>query len=265
MASANQTAHIHVFGGTSDALAICRQLEQLGLRYSLSVATETGEELATDLQAEIIVQRMTQAQMVDWLQAREIRCVIDATHPFAAEVSTNILGACQHLQLACLRFERPSQISAVESEFVIKVDSVEQACEQAKRFGERVFLTTGSKQLADYVRLLPEKQLIARVLPTVSVIQSCYDLGLGVGNIVAMKGPFSAEINEEMYRFYQADVVITKESGDVGGYQEKVKPCLALGIPCIVITRPVVEYAQVFSDIETLVNYVESIRNRNKA
>lgn len=257
MVAATHSAPIHVFGGTSDALAICRQLEQGNLCYSLSVATETGEELATDLQAEIIVQRMTKEQMIDWLQARQIRCVIDATHPFAAEVSKNILKACQYLQLPCLRFERPSQISAIESELLIKVDNVEDACEQAKRFGERIFLTTGSKQLADYVRLLPEKQLIARVLPTVSVIQSCYDLGLGVGNIVALKGPFSAEMNETMYRFYQADVVITKESGDVGGYQEKVKPCLALGIPCIVIKRPPVEYQQVFSDRFELVKAVK--------
>jgi len=257
MAGKSKDIYVHVFGGTSDALAICRQLESQNIGYSLSVATETGEELASDLQAEIIVQRMTQEQMMTWLAGRQIRCVIDATHPFAAEVSKNVLAACQTLQLPCLRFERPSQITALESELLIKVDDVEQACEQAKQLGETVFLTTGSKQLADYIRLLPEKQLIVRVLPTVPVIQSCYALGLGIGNIVAMKGPFSAEMNAAMYRFYQADVVITKESGEVGGYQEKVKPCLTLGIPCIVIKRPIVAYQQVFSDIADTVNTVK--------
>lgn len=244
---------IHVFGGTSDALQICRRLEREKLAYSLSVATNTGQELASDLQGEIIVQRMDAGKMQDWLSERQIACVIDATHPFAAEVSRNVQGACAALAIPCLRFERPEHIDALNDPLLIKVDSVEQACVKANELGKRIFLTTGSKQLADYVRLLPDKELIVRVLPTVSVIESCYALGLGVANVVALKGPFSAEMNLAMYRFYRPDAVITKESGEAGGYREKVQPCLESGIPCIVIRRPKVEYVSVYSNVEALI------------
>lgn len=249
-------ARIHVFGGTSDALQICRALETHRLDYSLSVATEVGQELAAGLLGEIVARRMDAGQMREWLSANRISCVIDATHPFAAEASRNVLSACEAINIPCLRFERPENIDSVSDPLVIKVDSVEQACREAAKLGQTVFLTTGSKQLADYVALLPGKTLIARVLPTVSVLASCYALGLGVANIVAMKGPFSADMNLAMYRFYRPDVVITKESGETGGYREKVQPCVELGIPCIVIRRPSVAYRQVFSSTAALLKHL---------
>lgn len=247
------TARIHVFGGTSDSLAICKILEHHGLTYSLSVATPVGKELASDLSGEIIVQRMTVEQMTQWLIKNNVNCVIDATHPFAAEVSRNILAACRAQNIFCIRFERQEHIDALNHPLLFKVDDVEQACLKAATLGNRIFLTTGSKQLADYVRLLPGKTLLARVLPTVDVIESCNALGLGVANIIAMKGTFSSDINLAMYRFYQPDVVITKESGEAGGYQKKVLPCIELGIPCIVIKRPKIEYQRLFSNVDTMI------------
>ncbi|PLN83371.1 cobalt-precorrin-6A reductase, partial [Klebsiella quasipneumoniae] len=118
------------------------------------------------------------------------------------------------------------------------VESIEQACEVARRFGQRVLLTTGSKDLARWRAGLGDKTLLARVLPVADVIAQCAALGFGVGEIFALCGPFSAEFNAAFYRQCRADVVITKASGAEGGYQEKVQPCLDAGIPCIVITRP---------------------------
>ena len=108
----------------------------------------------------------------------------------------------------------------------------------ARRFSERILLTTGSKDLAAWRAGLAEKTLLARVLPVPEVVQHCSDLGFGVGEIFALCGPFSAEFNAAFYRQCRADVVVTKASGAEGGYQEKVQPCLDAGIPCIVITRP---------------------------
>jgi precorrin-6A/cobalt-precorrin-6A reductase len=256
-----QTLRLHIFGGTSDALSLCRLLEAHGFSYSLSVATNVGEELAAMLKGDIIVGRMDERQMTQWLKDNGVDCVIDATHPFAAEVSRNVLQACQRLAIGCLRFERPQHIDTLDHPLLFKVDDVEQACTQAAQLGERIFLTTGSKQLADYVRLLPGKFLLARVLPTVAVLEACNALGLGVANIVALKGPFSTEINAAMYRFYQPDVVITKESGDAGGYRQKVQPCIDAGIPCIVIRRPQVDYVCVYSNLDALVARLLTLSN----
>ncbi len=76
-----------VIGGTSDARAICQQLDAADVRYTLSVATPTGERLAGDIRGQIRCGRMEWQQMAEWLRAQRTRWVIDASHPYAEVVS----------------------------------------------------------------------------------------------------------------------------------------------------------------------------------
>lgn len=227
-----------VIGGTSDARTICQQLDAANVAYTLSVATPTGKQLAGDIRGQVRCGRLELAQMVSWLKVNNTRWVIDASHPYADVVSRNILSACEQAGVLLSRYQRPEQLNNLQHPLLFRVQSIAQACEVARRFGKRVLLTTGSKDLAQWRVGLPDKILLARVLPVVGVIQQCAELGFGVGEIYALCGPFSAEFNAAFYRQCQADVVITKASGAEGGYQEKVQPCLEASIPCIVITRP---------------------------
>ncbi|MGP2426146.1 cobalt-precorrin-6A reductase [Yersinia sp. 2538 StPb PI] len=229
---------IHVFGGTSDARLICQLLDAAEQRYSLSVATDAGKQLAGDIGGEVMVGRMDAGQMADFLATRQVQWVVDASHPYACMLSDNVVAACEQSNVTLTRYQRPSEIDVLSHPLLHKVDSVAAACEVAKRLGPRVLLTTGSKQLAEYQRGLVGKTLLVRVLPTAQVLNQCEALGLGVDHIIALRGPFSASFNQALYEFCQPDVVITKESGAQGGYQEKVAPCLALNIPCIVVCRP---------------------------
>jgi precorrin-6A/cobalt-precorrin-6A reductase len=242
-------AAIHLFGGTSDARALCAVLDQLQLDYSVSVATDTGRELAGDIGGSVHVGRLDEPAMIDWLATRGVKWVIDAAHPYASALHANIRAACQALDLRLLRFERPSEIESIVHPLLTVVDDIAAACEVARSLGERVLLTTGSKDLARYQHALPEKLLLARVLPTSTVLAECEALGFGVEQIIAMKGPFDAELNRALYRACRCDLVITKESGAEGGYQEKVRPCLELGIPCIVIRRPHIEHDSRWGEI----------------
>ncbi|WP_336219145.1 cobalt-precorrin-6A reductase [Citrobacter amalonaticus] len=227
-----------VIGGTSDARALCQQLDAANVAYTLSVATPTGKQLAGEIKGQVRCGRLEQEQMVNWLKENRTRWVIDASHPYADVVSRNILHACEQAGVLLSRYQRPEQLGDLTHPLLFTVQSIDEACTVARRFGKRVLLTTGSKDLALWRAALPEKTLLARVLPVADVIQQCADLGFGVGEIFALCGPFSAEFNAALYRQCQADVVITKASGAEGGYQEKVHPCLDAGIPCIVITRP---------------------------
>ncbi|RLM20308.1 cobalt-precorrin-6A reductase [Brenneria alni] len=231
---------IHVFGGTRDARLICQALDAAGERYRLSVATETGKQLAGNLAGEVVVGRMDADAITDYLATRQVRWVIDASHPYADALHQNVVVACRRLPVLLTRYQRPSDIDAIDHPLLHKVDSLAAACTVARRFGPRVLLTTGSKELAAYRQNLPEKYLLARVLPTASVLAQCEALGLGVEQIIAQCGPFSPAFNQALYEHCQPDVVITKESGAQGGYQQKVAPCLALAIPCIVVRRPAV-------------------------
>ncbi|MDC9598350.1 cobalt-precorrin-6A reductase [Xenorhabdus anantnagensis] len=229
---------IHIFGGTSDARQICVMMDIAGIDYCLSVATPTGAQQATGIRGEIVIGRMEAEGMTEYLQKQEVRMVIDASHPYAERLSQNIVSACQTLSVPLIRYIRPSDIDAVEHPLIHKVATIEQACEVAANLGTRILLTTGSKQLADYVTHLKGKTVLARVLPTAEVLAMCESCGLSVDQIFALKGPFSADFNRAFYQYCQAEVMITKESGEQGGFKEKVEPCLSLGLPCIVLCRP---------------------------
>ncbi|MCA1922467.1 precorrin-6A/cobalt-precorrin-6A reductase, partial [Buttiauxella noackiae] len=153
-------------------------------------------------------------------------------------LSQNITRACETVGVTLSRYQRRSELNDLEHPLLHKVASLQEACAVASQFGPRVLLTTGSKELAAYQQGLPGKTLLARVLPTSEVIAECEALGLGVDNIIAMRGPFTAQFNAATYEFCSPDVVITKESGAEGGYLDKVNPALERGIPCVVVTRP---------------------------
>ncbi|EJI0920949.1 cobalt-precorrin-6A reductase [Salmonella enterica] len=227
-----------VVGGTSDARALCRQLDAANVAYTLSVATPAGKALAGDIKGQVRCGRLEYGQMVAWLKENRTHWVIDASHPYAEMVSHNLLRACETAGVLLSRYQRPEQLSNLTHPLLYTARSIADACEIARRFGPRVLLTTGSKDLAAWRAGLAEKTLLARVLPVAEVIQRCSELGFGVGEIFALCGPFSADFNAAFYHQCRADVVITKASGAEGGYQEKVQPCLDAGIPCIVIARP---------------------------
>lgn len=106
------------------------------------------------------------------------------------------------------------------------------------------------------MKLIPNKNLISRVLPTSEVILNCEKLGLNADNIIAMKGPFSKSINEEFYKHYNIDIVITKESGIAGGFLEKVDACKSLNIPVVIVTRQKIDYPFVVNNINEIEKYI---------
>ena len=136
---------------------------------------------------------------------------------------------------------------------MITVQSIKAACEQALNYSGKIYLTTGSKTLADILEYLPKERIVARVLPTVEVLKVVEKLEISTGNVEALKGPFSKELNRELLIHNQAGVMITKESGHAGGFFEKTEACRELNIPCIVIQREQLDYPEKFSSIEGLI------------
>ena len=106
---------------------------------------------------------------------------------------------------------------------IIHVKDIDEAIRILEN-NQRIFLTTGSKTLDRFTELLDRgKHLIVRVLPKSEILKKCEGIGLSPENIIAMKGPFSSEMNYQMFKDYKADVVVTKDSGIIGGVPEKIE------------------------------------------
>lgn len=247
---------ILVLGGTSDSIKICNLLNELNKGYIVSVTTNYGADLASKVAENIVIKRMDRDYMIKFMKENNINLVIDSTHPYAIEVSKNAIEVSNSLGIKYIRYERKSLLDDLDYEKVIKVKSLEETYKKANEIGTNIFLGTGSKTIGEFVKNLKNKNLVVRVLPTSEVIKMCEDVGLNADNIIAMKGPFSEVINEQMYKHYNIDLVITKESGIEGGFLEKVNAAKNLNIPVVVIARETIDYKTVVNEIDNIKGFI---------
>ena len=74
-----------------------------------------------------------------------------------------------------------------------------------------------------------------------------------------MQGPFSKGFNQELWKNWRIDCVVTKESGEAGGFLAKAEAAFLLGIPLIVVERPPVDYPIVAHDVGTIVHQLQKL------
>ncbi|RQW64552.1 precorrin-6A reductase [Vibrio viridaestus] len=232
---------VAVFGGTSDSNTLCTWLRKKNIPFELSVATDSGKEMAQRVTSDFRIGRLGPAAMIEWLKRGQFSLVIDASHPYAMELHKTIVTASQAMGLPTIRLERSSDISdeIQKAANVYWVNSPEQACELANQLHCRsILLTTGSKDLKLYRNSLQCNKLYARVLPNTVAVELCANVGFSLDEIIALKGPFSQSFNAALYQELGIELVITKESGQAGGFVEKVTASIDSGVLCIVIRRP---------------------------
>jgi precorrin-6A/cobalt-precorrin-6A reductase len=224
---------IILFGGTTEG----RWLLERGLPALCCVATEYGAELLRGLKnVRVRVGRLDEPAMEALFRAEKPSHVVDATHPYAVEVSRNIRQACENTGIPCLRVVRPPTPLTGHTTVV---SSVSEAAELLNSSDSKVLLTVGSKELPAFTNVRNAHQrLFARVLPTSAVITQCEKLGYDAAHLIAMQGPFSTEINEQMLAMTGASILVTKDGGDAGGMKEKLAAAQRRGAEVIVIARP---------------------------
>lgn len=250
---------IFVLAGTQDGREIVRLLLEQGHDVAASVVSSYGGELlahACGQRCLINDKPLDEAALKDYLQEHDIRLLVDASHPYAANVSRNAIAVCQALSIPYIRYER--DLSKLDYDRITVVHSYEEAAQAAAALGKKIFLTTGSRNLDKFVHSpdLKNCELTARVLPTAEVIGLCESLGLDAGHIVALQGPFSMELNRELFRKYGAEVIITKNSGTIGGTDTKFAAAAELNLPIVLIDRPKLNYPRITHDYAEVLAFV---------
>jgi len=248
---------ILVFGGTLEGRELAEWLSARGTcRVVACAATEFGGELVSNLPGvEALVGPLGADAKERLVAEHDFACIVDATHPYAVHVSESLAALAAAHDLPLLRLVREegdvswgagAGSSAGESAMggaVVVVDSVEEAARHLGSRAGNILLTTGSKDLAVFTGALPDfaERLYARVLPVTSSIEHARELGIPLDHIVAMKGPFSADFNSALMRELSIDIMVTKASGVVGGFPEKMEAAERCGVQAVVIGRPTEE------------------------
>ncbi|MBR5909018.1 MAG: cobalt-precorrin-6A reductase [Schwartzia sp.] len=249
---------IFVAAGTQDGRELAGALLQAGYEVTASVVSSYGEKLLKQYPRLIINDKpLDEKALEDYIRQHGVRLFVDASHPYAANVSENAMRACRAANIPYIRYERASV--PVDYDKAYPVESYEEAASTAARLGATVFLTTGSRNLKAFVLsdALKGHTIIARILPTAGVLKECEELGLTPKQIVALQGPFSEELNIALYRQYGADVVVTKNSGEIGGTDTKITAAKKLGLPVVMIDRPKLDYDVIAYTFEEVLNFAK--------
>lgn len=226
---------------------LSEHLAAAGIRHTICVATEYGEVVLKPHPLVTVHRgRMNQEQIAAFIKREgagtdDFAAVIDATHPFARDVTCNIKAALKESSIPYFRLKRDCAIQR-ENQVAEGVTyfGTNEACAKALEQTEgNILLTTGSKELSKYcVSDQVKQRLYVRVLPSVESLSLCAEQGICGKHVIAMQGSFTIEMNEAILRQYHISHLVTKESGALGGYPEKLAAARRTGVGVFVIGCP---------------------------
>ena len=238
-----------IYAGTTEGRKLVSYLGRRGVRLHVCVATAYGESLLPEEENITVTHdRMDSGQMGEFMRQYEPDYVIDATHPYAREVTKNLKSACGAIQVPYLRLVRESEEQ--DSKENIYVESMDEAIRFLEQTEGNILVTTGSKELEAYTRLSDyQNRVYARVLSIGQVAETCEELGFSGRHLICMQGPFSVEMNVATMKEFEIAYMVTKESGLAGGYPQKCQAALEAGVKMVVIGRPEEEEGLSFEDM----------------
>ena len=239
---------IALFSGTTEGRKLSEMLSKAGTEHFVFVATGYGSDVMEESPfAKVLVGRMDREEMIDLLEKNGFGkedIIVDATHPYASEVSGNIKTAADELGCDLIRVRRASgtaEIGDIKYSYVNHYESFEKFAKTADSLEGNIFLTTGSRELETYCKNVSSQTLektYVRVIPATESLAICENLGIEKSHVIAMQGPFSYEMNKALIGQYDIRHLVTKESGKTGGFSEKVRAAADLGIYIHIIDRP---------------------------
>ncbi len=218
-----------ILGGTTEATALAKAAANAGLRGTVSFAGRVDRPVRQPLP-----QRIGgfggAAGLAAYLTAESITHVIDATHPFAAQMSHNAVAGCARAQVPLIALTRPAWTQGAGDHWT-RVPDIAGAVAALDQPARRVMLAVGRMHLSDFAPNPQHHYLLRLVDPPKA------DLPLPDTEVIVDRGPFSAASDQVLMETRAIDLVVSKNSGGTGAYA-KIEAARALGLPVIMIDRP---------------------------
>ncbi|MCX7595255.1 MAG: cobalt-precorrin-6A reductase [Fischerella sp.] len=180
-----------------------------------------------------------------YLADAHIDVLIDATHPFAAQISFYAAAAALDCKIPHLMLMRPAW-QRLPLDKWIEVDSLEAAATILPEFGKRVLLTVGRQQLASFASLKNIWFLMRLIDPPPR------DAFIPPGTILCSRGPFSLENERKLLIEHQIDTIVSKNSGGNAAYA-KIIAARELGLKVVMVKRPPTPPTETVSDVESAI------------
>jgi len=239
-----------VLGGTLDASRLAQALAKAGVDGIFSYAGRTSAPIAQPLPTRVGGFGGV-AGLQAFLQTERITHVADATHPFAAQMSSNAVQACASAGVPLLALERPAW-QAQSGDVWQHVPDIAAAVQALPTEPARVFLAIGRQHLAPFLACTQHWYLLRLVDPVL-------DLPAERGQVVLDRGPFTVEGDRTLLQAYGITHIVSKNSGGAGA-QAKLTAARERSLPVILIDRPFIAARPTVGDVDQVLQWIAVAR-----
>ena len=234
---------IFILGGTKDSTNIIKHIKDNYDAFILTTTTtEYGAKLALEGGSDKTIARpLLKEEIIEIITENNFDILIDATHPFAEHITQTSASIANELKIPYIRFERPiTNLENIDTSHIHYVKSFDLAGKLiAERFPEgNVLHFAGANTMEDIVKYVSSDRFYPRILKVESSLEKCRQLNINPDHIIAMTGAASTQENIELIEKFDASVMITKESGEIGGVIDKIEAANQKDIAVVMILRP---------------------------
>ncbi len=237
-----------MLGGTTEATQLATALAKTGYDALFSYAGRTNRPVAQPLPTRVGGFGGADG-LADFLKDDGITHVIDATHPFAAQMSTNAITACGNTEIPLVAFERPPWQAELGDNW-LSVSDITAASLELPDHPARVFLAIG-KQHIDAFAARPEHFYLLRLVDTPTQA-----LPLPNAHAVIARGPFDEAGDLALLQEHNINIIVAKNAGGQGA-AAKLAAARALGLKVIMIDRPHIPARRVLGTVGDVMTWLD--------
>ena len=221
---------ILILGGTTEGRLAVKVVDEAGSPYFYS--TKGNQQQIVCKHGTHVIGGMDQSSMVDFCRQHSIRLLVDAAHPFATELHQTVAYTADFLGLPVVRVER---IYPDRSDDVVWCDDYENAIEKLKKDGiSRLLALTGVQTIGKLRAYWKEYTCWFRILKREESLELARLQEFDESNLVY----YEENQEEELLNHIRPQAILTKESGESGGFLQKIWAAQKLHISVYAIKRP---------------------------
>jgi len=243
-----------IFGGTAEARTLAGTLHDIGLDVVSSLAGRVSSPRLPEGPVRIGGFGGV-AGLTDYLRRESVTACVDATHPFAVQMSSHAVQSSIATGIPLVRLMRPGWVEHRHARTWHWVDSYDRAVEQGRALGKRPFITTGRQTLAAFASWGDLAALVRVVEPLNDSVSPRW-------TVTCDRGPYQIAAETELMARHGVDVLVTKDSG--GSYTAaKLDAAQELGVPVVIVTRPI--GGAILNQVESVTETVAWLREQETA
>ena len=238
--------NILILGGTTEANALAQAMADRGIKATYSYAGRVDNPRPQPLPVRVGGFGGAEG-LARFIREHAISHVIDATHPFAAQMSRNAIAACSAAGIELAALTRPAWTAQAGDRWQ-HVPDIDTAVAALDGPAKRIFLAVGRMHLEDFAAQ-PQHHYLLRLVdePGALPLPHC--------DVVVSRGPFTEDGDRALIERHGSELIVSKNAGGTGA-RAKLDAARALGLPVLMIDRPILPQRTEFSSVAQVLDWL---------